>query len=204
MVYVILGVLGIVIVHFCDPVAIRRLPLLKPIVWVSGAGLFIYATVMICLSTDKLLLPEWAGWLGWVLLIVSLGLLVFSLLINLPFRDTYVASGVGDRLVTTGFYALVRHPGVLWSVSLAVGLVLVSKSRLALAAALLFLALDVVVVVIQDRVFFRRMFTEYDRYSRTTPMLVPTGKSIQAFCASIRNARLSSHHRGGHTNVELG
>jgi hypothetical protein len=55
-----------------------------------------------------------------------------------------------------------------------------------LAAAPLFILLQIVGVMIQDRLLFRRMFATYDDYARETPMLIPNRKSIRTFAASVR------------------
>jgi protein-S-isoprenylcysteine O-methyltransferase Ste14 len=72
---------------------------------------------------------------GWPLLLVSVCLLVYSLFFEIPFQQTYVDARVGDELVKTGTYALVRHPGALWFALLPVSLSLVSRARLLLIAA---------------------------------------------------------------------
>jgi len=133
--------------------------------------------------------------MGWVLLGASFLLVVYSLFINLPFRKTYLATGVGGELITSGFYALTRHPGVLWTVLLMGGLILVSRSRLVMAATPLFILLDLLVVSIQDRYFFGRMFAGYDAYRKKTPMLIPNAKSTRAFICSIRLAGWASPRR---------
>lgn len=188
MIYIVIGAVGVVIVHLCDPVAIRRLPLLKPLVWTVGVALVLYATIMACFWPEKLALPVWSTWTGWILLVVSLVLLAFSLFFNLPFRKTYVTPGVGDRLITSGLYALVRHPGVSWTVLGLGAVILVSKSRLILVASPMFIVLDILAVAIQDRLFFPRMFAGYDEYRRKTPMLIPTRKSLSAFACSFRQS----------------
>jgi len=184
--YILPATVGLVVIHVSDFAAIKKMPLVKPLAWVVGGGLLIYSIVQIWLSPDKLLLPAWSAWLGWAVLAVSSIMLVYSLFVNLPFFKTYVATGVGDKLVTTGFYALVRHPGVLWTVLLAFSAVLVSKSRPALIAAPLLILLDVLVVIIQDRIFFPRMFPGYDAYRRQTPMLLPNRNSLRAFADSLK------------------
>jgi protein-S-isoprenylcysteine O-methyltransferase Ste14 len=187
--YMLPAAVGLLVIHISDFAAIKKVPLVKPLVWVAGGGLLIYSIVQIWLSPDRLSLPAWSAWLGWALLAVSSIMLVYSLFVNLPFFKTYVATGVGDKLVTTGFYALARHPGVLWTALLAVSIVLVSKSRPALVAAPLFILLDVLVVVIQDRIFFPRMFPGYDAYRRQTPMLLPNRNSLRAFADSLKAAK---------------
>jgi len=189
MIYIAIGCLGFLIIHLFDIVSLKRIPGAKPLTWILGSSLLAYALVMACLRSDKLPLPIWPTWLGWALLTISFLLLIYSLFINLPFRRTYIAAGAGDRLITTGLYALVRHPGVLWFTPLMLSLILVSRSSLLLIAAPIFISLDIVLVIVQDKFFFVRMFHGYDSYQRKTPMLVPNRQSINAFINSLRQAR---------------
>jgi protein-S-isoprenylcysteine O-methyltransferase Ste14 len=189
MLYIIIGAVGFVVVHLFDLVALKRIPRLKPIIWCIGSGLLIYSLVMICRYPVKIELPDWSVWLGWGVLTVSLFLLIHSLFVSLPFRKTYVDTGVGDKLVKTGLYALVRHPGIMWFPLFMLSLIPISRSSLLLIAAPLFIALDIVLVVIQDKFIFGRMFHGYDSYRRETPMLLPNKKSFSAFLRSFRQVK---------------
>jgi protein-S-isoprenylcysteine O-methyltransferase Ste14 len=190
MVYVGIATLGFVVTHLFDIVSIKRIPAgIKPLTWLVGCGLLAYSFLMVCLAPDKLPLPVWSIWPGLVLLIMSISLLIYSLFINLPFRKTYFATGVGNKLIKTGTYALVRHPGVLWFVPFMLSLILVSRSSLLLIAAPTFILLDIALVVVQDKFFFVRMFDGYKRYQRETPMLVPNRQSISAFINSLKQPR---------------
>lgn len=189
MIYIVIGCLGFLVIYLFDVVSLKKLPGTKPFVWVLGSGLTVYALAMVCLRSDKLPLPLWLTWLGWALLAISILLLIYSLFITLPFRKTYVTNGVGDKLVTTGMYALVRHPGVHWFILFMLSLILVSRSSLLLVAAPIFILLDIALVIVQDKFFFGRMFDGYGNYRRETPMLVPNRRSINAFIHSLRQAR---------------
>jgi protein-S-isoprenylcysteine O-methyltransferase Ste14 len=189
MIYIATGVIGFSILHLCDIVALKRIPVVKPLVWILGSGLLVYSGIMMWLKSDRLLLPAWSTWLGWILLIISFFFFMHSLFISLPFRKTYVAAGVGDELITTGMYALARHPGVFWFVLFMLAMVLASKSILLLVAAPIFILLDILLVVIQDKFFFGRMFSGYDRYRKETPMLMPNRKSIIACIKTINQTR---------------
>lgn len=190
MVYIAVGISGFILVHLFDIVSLKRIPSgAKPGVWTVGSGLLGYSLIMLCLKSNTLPLPIWSTWLGWGLLTLSLSLLLYSLFINLPFRKTYIATGVGDKLITTGLYALVRHPGVIWFVLLMLSLILVSKSNLLLIAAPIFILLDLVLVIVQDKFFFVRMFDGYKSYQRETPMLVPNRRSVNAFINSLKQSR---------------
>jgi protein-S-isoprenylcysteine O-methyltransferase Ste14 len=185
VVYIAIGVLGIYAVLLCDLVAIKGLPIVKTLSFVTGSSLVVYSLTMSALWPEKIALPDWASWFGWTLFTISLMLLVYSLVVNLPLRKTYLSRGVGDHLITGGFYALTRHPGVLWFTFLVISLLLASKSRLMLVAAPLLILLDVIAVVLQERLFLGRMFPGYKEYRRQTPMLVPNRKSFKAFVKSL-------------------
>ena len=190
MIYIAVGIFGFIVIHLFDLVSLKRIPSgAKPGVWTVGSGLLVYSLIMLCLKSNTLPLPIWSTWLGWGLLTLSLFLLIYSLFINLPFRKTYIATGVGDRLITTGLYALVRHPWIHCFTLFMLSLILVSKSSLLLIAAPIFILLNILLVVIQDKFFFGRMFAGYDRYRKETPMLLPNRKSISACISSLRKAR---------------
>jgi len=197
MTYIAIGALGFTIIHLFDLVSLKKTPKAKPIVWSIGSGLLVYSLIKICLAPDKLLLPAWSTWLGWWVFAVSFPLLIRSLFISLPFRKTYVTTGIGDQLITTGLYALVRHPGVIWFTLFMLSLIPISKSSLLLFAAPIFISLDIVLVIIQDKFIFGRMFDGYNHYRRETPMLLPNKKSVNAFLRSIRQVRLNNLTQGG-------
>ncbi len=189
MIYVATGSLGFLVIHLFDIVSLKRIPGAKPFIWILGVGLIAYSLMMICLAPDKLPLPIWSTWLGWALLSVSIFLLIYSLFINLPFRRTYITTGVGDKLITTGLYALVRHPWVHCFTLLLLSLVLVSRSSLLLIASPVWILLYILLVVVQDKFFLGRIFHGYDSYRQETPMLVPNRRSINAFMNSLKQAR---------------
>ncbi len=194
MTYIGLGILGFVVFHLVDLAAIWRLPAAKPLFWTGGCALVVYGFVMACLEGARLSLPLWATVLGWLLLAAAGAQVGYSLFLNLPFRQTYLKTGVGDRLITTGLYALVRHPGVWGLAVLMLALVLVSHARLMLIAAPVWLVTDIIVVAVQDYLFFGRMFPGYREYRRTTPMLIPSPRSIGSFLTQLR---LSKSAQGG-------
>ena len=197
MFYIVLGAAGFLVIHLFDLASLKRLPLAKPVTWGLGSALLVYATVGACLSGDTLPLPAWSTWLGWGLLAGSLTLLIHTLFINLPFGKTYINTGVGDRLVTTGLYALVRHPWLHSFALVLLSLLLVSHSSLLLVAAPVWLALNVPLIVIQDRYVFGRMFPGYKEYRQRTPMLWPNRKSIKAFIGQFNFSQEVNNLRGG-------
>jgi len=185
MIYIILGVCTFLVAYWFDFVSFKKIPLAK-LVLGAGAGLLgIYSLAMVCLRTERFCLPGYLSFLGWFLLFISTFLLSFSLFWEIPSRKTYLVKGVGDKLIKTGTYALVRHPGVIWYTLFLLALLLISKSRLLLTALPIWVFMDVLYVVIQDKFYFPHMFPGYGEYKKETPMLIPTRRSFVRFLASF-------------------
>jgi len=187
MIYIGVGVLGFVVMNVFDLVSLKRVPFgIKPLLWTLGCGMLLYAIIMLCFESNNLPLEGWVVWVGWFLLGVSTVMLMLALFINLPFRKTYVEDGVSSKLVKTGLYALVRHPGAYWVATFIFSFVLISRSSMMLVAAPVFVFLNTAFVIIEDKYFFVKMFEGYTEYQKETPMLIPNRKSIRAFLKSIR------------------
>lgn len=185
--YVALGAVAFVIAGFFDVAALRRIPFLKQAVGLTVVLLFGYSLVMVALHPVKLEIPALLSYVGWPFLVVAVFLLVYSLFLEIPFWQTYAADGVGNSLVRTGTYALVRHPGVLWLGLFLLALVAVSGSRLLLLATPVWLLMDALYVWVQERFFFERMFPGYGEYAKETPMLIPTRGSVVRCWRTMRN-----------------
>jgi protein-S-isoprenylcysteine O-methyltransferase Ste14 len=186
MFYILIGSLGFLVLQFLAIFSLKRIPRVKPITWIVGSGLVIYSLTMIWLQPDKLLLPTWSGWIGWGLFPISLSLLAYSLFVNLPFRKTYITTHLEGELVTTGLYTIVRHPWIYGFALLLLSLVLISKASLLLIASLIWIPLDILLLIIQDKLLFGKMFKKYDTYRQKTPMLLPNKRSVNAFIKSLR------------------
>jgi protein-S-isoprenylcysteine O-methyltransferase Ste14 len=178
MLHVGIGVFGFLVAFLFDLAALCKIPYGKRAVGLVAASLSTFAHVQVSTTGPSLRLPPFARYVGWILLLVSTPGLVFSLFLEIPFRRTYVDEGTSGELVTTGTYALARHPGVLWYTLLLAGMVLASRRRRALMAGPIWLGLDILYVWIQERFFFDEMFPGYDRYRQQTPMLIPNRRSI--------------------------
>ncbi|KAA3645691.1 MAG: hypothetical protein DWQ07_12190 [Chloroflexi bacterium] len=111
--------------------------------------------------------------------------LIYSLYIELPFSNSYIQTDSSD-LVTSGTYALCRHPGVLWYFFFAFGLVLASSHSWAGVAAAVWPFMNLFFAWIQDRFYFPRIFPDYKKYKTTTPFLIPTFASIKQFRGSLK------------------
>lgn len=194
MQYVGLGAVGFLALYLFDLLALRSIPYAKQIVGAVAMGVIGYAHLMVSLRGARLPLPTGLAYVGWPLFVLASLALFYSLFFEIPFKTTYIKGGVGEQLVTTGTYALTRHPGVLWYSLILVAQILISRSRWALYAAPIWLLMDVVWVWIQEQFFFSRMFPAYERYKEETPMLIPNRRSIAQCIASFRTPLHNARH----------
>jgi len=179
MAQILLGALAFALAFAFDWASWRRIPYLKALLGLAAAATFGVSLAWTLAAPGRYEWPAWAALVGWPLLLVAVALLVYSLGIEIPFTTTYAKRGVGDNLVTTGTYALVRHPGVLWFCLWMLSLVLVSRGRLMLLAGVVWSVLDAVYVWLQEVFLFVRMFPGYAAYRQATPMLLPTPGSVR-------------------------
>ena len=186
MAYAFLGGLGFLIGCALELAPVQRAPGAKPLLWLAVAGLILSSLAMMALHGDRFVLPTWTTGVGWGLLLLVSILMLYSMLLELPFRRTFVNPGPGPHLVTTGTYALVRHPTVLWFTLILVSLLLLSRSQSLLMALPLWVALDVMWVFVQERVSLAQAFPHYHRYQQVTPMLIPNLGSLRACLATLR------------------
>jgi protein-S-isoprenylcysteine O-methyltransferase Ste14 len=175
---------------------------LRALKWLCGpacVALYLWATVALLVDPRRLLLPLGVRIAAAACAAPFLLLLVQSLVIEIG--NPLGAGPARPRtLVTTGTYALVRHPGVLWYFFFHLLLGVASGSVLFLLATPLWAGLNVLVAVVQDRIVFPGVFgAPYGEYRRAVPFLVPSRASFRRCCATVgflcirRNA---TGHRG--------
>ena len=88
--------------------------------------------------------------------------------------SAYIAGSKDERLVTTGPYALCRHPLYALSLLGGVGVGLATRSIVILAATVMLLTwLHLRAIGVEERVLDARHGAEFQRYRASVPMLVP-------------------------------
>jgi len=185
MIYMLIGICGFLLCYAFDWASLQNLRLVKQLIGLLAICLTVYATIMVCVIPVKFHLPFFTLPLGVGLLVISLCLLVYSLFIEVPFHNTYAKKGVGNKLITTGTYALVRHPGVIWLAIVYLSLALIFPSTTLFLAVIVWLIMDIIIVTLQDKVLFPKMFPTYREYQLKTPFLIPTKQSISACLRTI-------------------
>lgn len=186
MIYIAVGVIGFLFAYTFDWTGIKRLWRIRQMVGLLSFLLIGYSTVMVCITPVKVDLPGYVVPLGILILIVAAFLLIYSLFIEIPFHATYAEKRLSNKLITSGTYALVRHPGLLWLTLLYISLILLFPSPTIIVATIIWLIMDLIYIVLQDKLFFPRMFPEYKSYRKLTPFVIPNRRSITACLKSLR------------------
>lgn len=121
---------------------------------------------------------------------IFLFLLIYTLFFALPFAGTYIEQNSTPKTCVSGFYAMSRHPGVLWFIGFYLSLWLALSGPLLLIAGAVFSLLNLLYIILQDRWIFMKAFPDYGDYKKTTPFLIPNYQSlnrcVQSFRMSLR------------------
>lgn len=175
MTFIALGVLAYALMFLYDINGAKaNIPALRPL-FALGVALLGFASgaiVYASLGHAYAATPIFA-----VLALVFLALTVYSLFFALPPKSTYIDGR--PKLCTTGMYALCRHPGVLWLSLMYASLWAALPCGLTLLGGAVFSALDIFYALFQDMWTFPRMFSDYGKYKKEVPFLLPNPASIR-------------------------
>jgi protein-S-isoprenylcysteine O-methyltransferase Ste14 len=184
MIFTVLGTIAILSMIVFDWADCRGLSALKIAVLAFAASLLLASSALLLAVRRPLYLSTEAAALCWVGAAASLFLLVVSLGVEVAF----VGKSTRKRSLTTlGTYALVRHPGVLWFFFFHLFLALATSSIPFLIAVPCWTGANLLLAVVEDRVFFPRIFGDaYARYRSTVPFLVPSMGSLRNCVATFK------------------
>lgn len=171
-----------------DVASVRGVPRVKPALLISMVVLHLAGFVQLARSGPRLPVPRGLRVMSGLLFVGGLAGMFYSIFVEIPLRKAWLRRGHTDELVTTGFYALVRHPGVLWLTLAAPFGALAARSMGLLLGAPVIALGDVVHVWFQERVVLPRVFGEaYREYQRTTPFVIPSRGSVSRFVRTFRS-----------------
>jgi len=187
VIYILLGAGGFLLLLLFDWADWRGLRNAKPLIMIGVAVLFSLAFAGTLIFSGYFHVPLGLRITGAVLALFFLFLFVFSLYLEIPFSQTYAGKDGERRVVATGTYALVRHPGVIWFFFFHLCLAFAAGSVLLLVAVPFWTGMNVVLVAVEDSVFFPKTFGKsYGQYQKTVPFLIPTGTSIRQCFATFQ------------------
>lgn len=180
MIYILMGLLAFLLFSAYDINSVTsKINIIKPFFFL-GSFLLIIATAGIIIESFHDI--KWD--LGWMSIsgffsLIFLILLIYTLFFALPFNETYVNISATPKVYRDGFYALCRHPGVLWFMGFYFFLWLTLKIPLLLVAGIIFSCCNFLYVIFQDHWTFPRVFEDYNDYQKHTPFIIPNFKSIK-------------------------
>ncbi len=179
MAYILTGSTAFALIAIYDWAQMREHTWLKPLFFLSAAALVFGIAGVLSAPSEK----EFVLWLrvaAGIGLVIFLLLLIYSVLIEIPLKIKRIKHKTGSNsiLIDTGTYTLTRHPGVLWFGGAAVCMILLHPTVLALSASIIWTALDVLLVWVEDRFFFPNTFPGYTEYKMRTPFLIPNRSSL--------------------------
>ncbi len=99
-------------------------------------------------------------------------LLLYSNLIEIGLNIPYSNSGRRSAL-SSGTYGLVRHPGFLWLMFALIMLILIYKDIAFTLISICIIAMNFILILIEDTVLFPRIFDNYREYKKTVPFIIP-------------------------------
>ena len=139
-----------------------------------GVALFVISTVGLCIG-HKPVMPAIFRILFGILALIFGALTLYTVL-----SVAWKTNKNDEKKVYTGeFYALCRHPGILYFIPLYLCLWL--TCGFPVYAAVAFSALDLLLGVFEDKVVFPAFLDGYDQYKSEVPFLIPTRSSFQRF-----------------------
>jgi protein-S-isoprenylcysteine O-methyltransferase Ste14 len=178
--YLSIGIIGFASLLVFDLLSMHNKNYLKYFFGVSGFLMIFVSSILIVVNYSHFLtIDSTFRVIGLVLAIAFLSLLIYSVFIEVG-RKTYQVENE-HSLVTSGTYALTRHPGVLWMLLLYIFGAIFFQNLLAIYAALIWTFANIIYVSIQERFIFHKIFDNYDKYRESTPMILPNFDSIEKF-----------------------
>lgn len=187
---IIVGIMGFVLLFGADLCSLHKKSMAGNVLAFFGV-LFVFASsINIILNGETYNIPMFVRVLSGIVAVAFLILLIYSVLIEVNKKRSEK-----EKLLTTGTYALSRHPGVIWFLFYYIfGSVLFANTEI-LVAGIIWSITNIIYVLLQEKLVFNKLFENYDKYRKTTPMLFPTIKSIKRFMTTKsggRNERFTS------------
>ncbi len=176
MMYIGIGVAGFILLLLFDVCSLCKKSVIKYFFGLSGFSLIAGSSIFLIQLESYASFSYSVRIIALVIAIISLLLLVYSVFIEVG-RKTYEYENK-NTLITTGTYALSRHPGVLWFLFLYLFAAIYFQNHLVLYAGLIWTVMNILYVAIQERFIFTKLFDDYSNYILTTPMILPSNSSL--------------------------
>ncbi len=184
MIYFGLGIVGFGLLLIFDIFSLNEKSVVKYLFAILGFGLIIGSTILLLTLKSNIQFPSFLRIVSLIGAVFFLALLIYSVFIEVG-KNTYQYKNE-SKLVTTGTYALSRHPGVLWFLLVYMLAAVSFQNHYILVAGLIWTGINIIYVVIQERFIFTKLFKHYGKYVETTPMLLPSRDSIEKCITTLK------------------
>jgi protein-S-isoprenylcysteine O-methyltransferase Ste14 len=180
MPFIFSGVFGFSMLLLSDLASLSGKRLCARFLFAFGGLIIITSIAGLGLSFERIVLPFVINIAGIVFSSVFIVLGIYSIFIEIPLKSWKSRYGKQPVLVTTGTYALVRHPGVLWFSIAMAGFFFVFPSIPMLVAIPIWIISDICYVYYQERIVLKTIFgSEYSEYTTTVPFILPRIDSVR-------------------------
>lgn len=179
MIFIGLGVLGFVLLFVSDLCGLREKCSYKYLTAFSGTFLIFVSSIIILTLGYNYELSLRYRLIGLILAVLFLLLTIYSIVYEVGKNNQ------DKKLITSGTYALNRHPGVLWLFLYYFFGSFFFADYMILIAGVVFTLVNILYVYLQERLIFRHIFDNYDEYIKSTPMILPNRSSVQRCLKTI-------------------
>lgn len=161
----VLGSSGYLLSGLFDIAILYDKPILKRILYVGFVITAIpYVILFFSYSSP---IPLAVIWIIFILLLFFAALLIFSVFIEIP-----LLAQKSGAFYQKGTYSISRHPGFLWYTAINILLAIYFWDyRISLLCAG-FCVDNFILISIEDKIIFPKMFPEYQTYKKQTPFLL--------------------------------
>jgi len=180
MVYVPYIAIGFVFIVLSDVAQIGRRRYLSRALIIFGYAAIVCSLWKLFSANGVSMHPEFLRILFTLTAGAGTILLVYSTVLEIPLllwlsRDNDIAPSPGRRVLTTGTYGLVRHPGFLWMLLATISFAALYDTRVVTVAVTAVNILNFLLICVEDIYLFPRIFSNYDEYRREVSFLIPGG-----------------------------
>ncbi|MEG0780078.1 MAG: hypothetical protein RR426_05695 [Oscillospiraceae bacterium] len=182
MYYLLPGILAFFFFYLYEIYTVTgKLLIFKPL-FLLGSAQLLLATAAAIWSTIITVPPvPWRLLLCGSVALGFFGLLLYALFFAIPFSKTYLntVDPAKKTVCRSGLYALCRHPGVLCFAGFYLFLWLALGGKLLFWQFLVYNALNLAYILLQDHWSFPKAFADYADYQQQTPFLIPNRESLR-------------------------
>ncbi|HKM05719.1 MAG TPA: hypothetical protein VJ869_01915 [Sphaerochaeta sp.] len=161
----LLGATGYLLAGLYDVAILNDKPLLRKFLY---SGFFItalpYPVIFFSWVSP---LPGFIAWIIFAFVIVFALLLVYSVILEIA-----LFSGSSGKLYQGGTYKISRHPGFIWYSIINVLVSIYYWNYRITMLCIGFILCNLLLITIEDRIFFPKMFAEYEEYRKNTPFFL--------------------------------